>query len=387
MRKKRKGFLLIEGILQIVILGLVAIGFAALFSSQFTALTASKTAIDARQMAELEAAYIKKIGYEDFNSAEYNTVDENGFHENGVHDTEIMTNFGGKSTDGGFGDRWYSKVSIVGVDKPGDDATIEKINGEDDNYLKIARIEIFRAKDGEPNAAPESTSRYSLEVPLSSLSDNGVKVGTVVTWPTGSDPAWLKYGNYIECNGQTFDTSKYARLYKVLGSNRVPDYRGLFLRGSGTYDGKHGSGGIGSVQGDATLEYRTLAAGIFSRGLPGFYANVKSHYSTSEIPYYLPNSPVHTGWCQNFLMWGRAYQSYPEEPFRYKYKLVSSGGGTDTEGKPLPTSYSLVEEKELFPDVLGYHEQAWVVSNRLNAPIADEIRPINTAVRYFIKAR
>jgi len=181
MQKKRKGFLLIEGILQIVVLGLVAVGFAALFSSQFTTLSASKTAVEARQMAELEAAYIRKIGYNDFNSADATGVDDNGFHKNGIHDKEIMTKFAGTTSEGGMGDKWYSKVSIVGVSGVGDGATVTKVNGEDGNNLKIARIEIYRAKDGTPNAAAENTSRYSLEVPLSSQNANtsqGSNIGT-----------------------------------------------------------------------------------------------------------------------------------------------------------------------------------------------------------------
>lgn len=174
---KRKGFLLIEGILQIVVLGLVAVGFAALFSSQFTTLSASKTAVEARQMAELEAAYIRKIGYSDFNSASATGTDDNGFHKNGIHDKEIMTKFAGKTSEGGMGDKWYSKVSIVGVNSVGDGATVEKVNGDEGNNLKIARIEIYRAKDGTPNAEAEKTSRYSLEVPLSSQS--GSKSGSI----------------------------------------------------------------------------------------------------------------------------------------------------------------------------------------------------------------
>mgnify|MGYP002297594096 CR=1 FL=1 len=216
-------------------------------------------------------------------------------------------------------------------------------------------------------------------------------VGSVITWPSSNLPEWMTHGDYLECNGQAFDTTKYPRLYKALGDNHVPDYRGLFLRGSGTYDGKHGSGGIGSVQGDATLEYKTATVGLY--GAPilggGWPFSFRSKYSTSELPG-IPESITGYpyGWSQSFRILGSYhYRQYPDKPYRYKYRLVSSGGGKDKNGNSLPVSYSLEETKETMPDFGEYDQVTIMYSNRMNAPIADEIRPINTAVRYFIKAR
>ena len=50
------------------------------------------------------------------------------------------------------------------------------------------------------------------------------------------------HNGWILCNGQGLDTTKYAALYNIIGSNygmdgtkfRVPDYRGFFLRAYGT---------------------------------------------------------------------------------------------------------------------------------------------------------
>jgi microcystin-dependent protein len=69
----------------------------------------------------------------------------------------------------------------------------------------------------------------------------GLAIGSVVAWPRSSVPK-----NYLRCNGQSFSTSSYPKLYKALGNNRVPNYDGEFLRGAG-----NGRGSVGSTQGDA----------------------------------------------------------------------------------------------------------------------------------------
>lgn len=220
MRTKKRGFLLIEGVLQVAILALVAVGCAALFSSQFSTLSASETAVEARQVAELEAEYIKKIGYTDFNSADASGKDDNGFSKNGIHDKEIMTKFAGKTSDGGFGDRWYSKVSIVGVNGEGDGATIEKVNGEDGNNIKIAKIEVYRAKDGKPNASAEETSRYSMEVPLSSQESNSSDISDL------PDAQALQLGKPYIVGSVVYDGYTYDK-----GSDEYEEATKTFLSG------------------------------------------------------------------------------------------------------------------------------------------------------------
>lgn len=83
-----------------------------------------------------------------------------------------------------------------------------------------------------------------------------VPVGTILTWPAGTLPE-----GYVECNGQYLSKTTYAALYSILGTTygstasdfRVPDYRGLFLRGWAhgytAYD-PDSSRGIGSYQAD-----------------------------------------------------------------------------------------------------------------------------------------
>lgn len=82
-----------------------------------------------------------------------------------------------------------------------------------------------------------------------------VPIGTVLIWPSNVTPP----ADYTECNGKYLNKSTYSSLYSVLGTRygstssdfRVPDYRGLFLRGwtngANQYDPSY-TRAIGSVQ-------------------------------------------------------------------------------------------------------------------------------------------
>ncbi|WP_455781596.1 phage tail protein [Megamonas funiformis] len=75
-----------------------------------------------------------------------------------------------------------------------------------------------------------------------SLGNNtdGLEVGIVVAWTLSVNPS----DNYLECNGQAVDSTKYPKLYELM--HNTPDYRGVFLRGLGG-----NSATLGELQGDA----------------------------------------------------------------------------------------------------------------------------------------
>lgn len=141
---KKKGFLLIEGVLQVAVLSLLAIGCSALFSNQFSILSASKVGNQARELAEVEADYLKTLGYDDLDSGE--------------HSQKSLKWLLGTSD---LGDEYDSKVT---VDDP--------ITVSEDNEIKIAHINVYKSG--------EKTSRYSLEVPLSSSQGNNSSASAVI---------------------------------------------------------------------------------------------------------------------------------------------------------------------------------------------------------------
>ena len=100
----------------------------------------------------------------------------------------------------------------------------------------------------------EVLPRYTLEsILLSKNEESGVPIGTVIAWPVNSLPQ--ESGTWLECNGQS--CAAYPKLVAVLGRSTVPDYRGLFLRGYGSHTSSHygtithKSGSLGELQGDA----------------------------------------------------------------------------------------------------------------------------------------
>ena len=77
---------------------------------------------------------------------------------------------------------------------------------------------------------------------MTSLGNNtdGLEIGMVVAWTLSVNPS----DNYLECNGQVVDSTKYPKLYALM--HNTPDYRGVFLRGLGG-----NSASLGITQGDA----------------------------------------------------------------------------------------------------------------------------------------
>ena len=120
---------------------------------------------------------------------------------------------------------------------------------------------------------------------MTSLGNNtdGLEVGMVVAWTLSVNPS----DNYLECNGQSIDSTKYPKLYALM--KNVPDYRGVFLRGLGG-----NSTSLGELQGDAirniTGNFVVIGGSIAYEGV---FSQNRHRYSGSEwgnwgpTPYYL----------------------------------------------------------------------------------------------------
>lgn len=79
--------------------------------------------------------------------------------------------------------------------------------------------------------AADATSFDPTTITIASQST--IAVGTVIAWPSGSNPADM--GKWLECSGQAVPAgSQYDRLRAVLGGQPIPNYNGQFLRGTNT---------------------------------------------------------------------------------------------------------------------------------------------------------
>lgn len=107
----------------------------------------------------------------------------------------------------------------------------------------------------------ENTPRVLLNVTRYSkeLVPNGVPIGTVITWPGSSAPT--EGGTWLLCNGQS--CVAYPALAALIGNN-VPNYQGVFLRGYGSRTNgsiTHSSGALGAFQ---NMAFPEVMNGAFS---------------------------------------------------------------------------------------------------------------------------
>ena len=91
----------------------------------------------------------------------------------------------------------------------------------------------------------------------------------VVAWTLSANPS----DNYLECNGQVVDSTKYPKLYALM--HNVPDYRGMFLRGLGG-----NSASLGVTQGDAIRNIIGTSGYFYSHGFRSSYTGAISFSST-----------------------------------------------------------------------------------------------------------
>lgn len=248
-----------------------------------SSLSSSKTSAQALQYAETQAGIVRNTAYDDLFSKTK---------------TQIV------------GTHFYEEVT-VGAE------TAYK----EDIKKKDCTVNVYSGSETIPRATLTITRLTKEENQAS-----GVPVGTVITWASANNPN--ENGIWLECNGQS--CTAYPDLVKVLGSDTVPDYRGVFLRGLGsvtsTHYGtvRHQSSGLGELQGDAI------------RNIYGMVSGMDVYNDTWSGAFYNPGT---------------------------------------RDGKGIPGSY----QPRKFCDDFSFDASRVV-------PTANEDRPINRAVRYFIKA-
>ena len=187
--------------------------------------------------------------------------------------------------------------------------------------------------------AADASSFNPVPIQVVAESSGGVPVGTIIAWPVAANPK--DADKWLECNGQAVNAAVYPELAAIVGGN-VPDYRGLFLRGYGSqasyhYGGVwHSSGGLGVIQGDAI---RNISGRIWSNS---------------------NNSDV---------------QAFGEVPAD---SLQVSGAFTPIWGR----TWTSPEDTQLKQHLTGFDFDA-----SRTTPVANEIRPVNKAVRYFVRAK
>lgn len=138
MKFKKHGFVLLPAVLSIFILGLLGVSLASIYSDTFATLSAGKAASSAQQFAQIEAEYLKTLGFDEAAT--------------GKHTWNTMEKFVGDAD----GKEWESQVEHV-----------RHMQVSEDNAVDIYKISVRKKGD--------KTSAYSVEIPLSSQSGGSSK--------------------------------------------------------------------------------------------------------------------------------------------------------------------------------------------------------------------
>ena len=141
----------------------------------------------------------------------------------------------------------------------------EDLNDKIDDLLK--KFDAFQESITDRIEKMEHDIPEMIEDIRQELLHLAVPIGTVVIWPFATNPAGWDLGYWLECNGQSFQQTKYPELYALLGSTQTPNFQGLYLRGYGSqsfaqHNGgvvgttwtTHSSGALQQIQGDAIRE-------------------------------------------------------------------------------------------------------------------------------------
>lgn len=152
LRRKLKGFIMLEAVTASILIGLLALSLVQLLGGQFTALAASRGALQAQQYAQAEADTVRNTAYDQLSTA--------------AHGKTAISGAGG----------WMSTVTL------GSETTVNNIKH------RVATIEVYR------NSSVTKPD-FSLKVPVSSKGGGDITVESnyiifgqdmILCWGSGS---------------------------------------------------------------------------------------------------------------------------------------------------------------------------------------------------------
>ncbi len=133
-----------------------------------------------------------------------------------------------------------------------------KVEGDPSGFPYFA----FDHDDPEKDSTPTLTLKTPWKFDIASGFPNTVPIGVVMPFTTGTAPA-----GYLKCDGTAVSRTTYSDLFDVIGTGfgvgdgsttfNLPDYRGLFLRGTGahgTLNMANGSDVAGGSVGDENVD-------------------------------------------------------------------------------------------------------------------------------------
>lgn len=260
----------------------------------------------------------------------------------------------------------------------------------------------------------------------SSQGGASVPVGSVVAWPNSSEPT--SGGVWLECNGQAIP-SQYKKLIALIGS-KTPNYQGVFLRGYGSQtlsswqnfpmkqsNQKYFSGPLGQPVQDSVRAAWAVIPGVmmmdaqakvqktWNRPIrPDYYSDGKPVWWQIENTYlsqFRLNGLIAAKTSDNAIVTSGMLNK-PSNTFSKKVwvltrppvkSTVDRNGNVQTVADNDSGEWHYIDSADWGWD-LGYYMNTNMkyYEDNFNQGTAlvnggMEIRPVNVAIRYFIKAR
>ena len=203
--RKGSGFLLIA-VITASLVGVTAVGLTKVNQAALCGFNNSKIMVQAQQYADFEATMVRATNY-------FNLEDR--------AKTEIQNS-----------DGFYSEINV----------------SDEINYL-----ETFKKRNVTVNIykGNEELPRYSLTVPKLDVDvqsgSGGVPAGTIIAWGGNGRPT--ECGTWLLCDGSSFTSNAYPKLYMALGSSVLPNLNGRFLEGSTNDSGVYKEAGLPNITG------------------------------------------------------------------------------------------------------------------------------------------
>ena len=238
----------------------MGVSLSRLQNVSFQTLFSSEATMQAQHHAKTKMDYLVFCGYNALAEQPKTSIQGSSFKDSVA--------LGTVSTDSNGISRRMVTINVFHDDEVKPRATLEQVFYSNDANKYVTNGSSATSSISMHYDA-ENDKLYAKVNGVEKLLGSGVPVGTVIIWASNNTPT--EGGSWLECNGQ--DCSTYPKLVAVLGKSTVPDYRGVFLRGLGSqsFSQNNGSiigvtstvytsGNLGEIQGDATR----IVTGYFS---------------------------------------------------------------------------------------------------------------------------
>ena len=143
---------------------------------------------------------------------------------------------------------WYATQTSDFPDLSRNDSATLAVYGSPNKNFYVEQLFVVASKTPKifNRCATINGKQQWYETITTSNINNYIPVGIPLPWPTNRLPA-----GWLECNGSAFDKSKFTKLAAVYPSGKLPDLRGLFIRGKDNSRGLDPNRDILSYQDDA----------------------------------------------------------------------------------------------------------------------------------------